>query len=78
MLIFAKKYADLIGWIAFATGLLGAILNAAGVEYRSLMFTAWAVSNVSWIIQSYLQKNTPLMLQSLAFSGTTAWGIFTL
>lgn len=66
-----------IQWVGCFFGVLGAGLLAANNEYAGWGFVAFLASNVAWITYGFLTRAAGLLLQQVAFTGTSLYGIWT-
>lgn len=68
---------QLLEWVGGCTmGVLGALILALNVPWSGYGWILFLVSNLSWMRYAVLTKTTSIFVMQIAFTSTTAIGLF--
>jgi hypothetical protein len=72
------EIADILRWIASATGMIAAIMVAAnaGARVSGIGFIIFSVSSLIWIATSVMGGNSPLAVQNVVLLGINLFGVY--
>lgn len=65
-----------LGWGGALTGIVGALLLALKKDYSKWGWLSFLASNGFWLAYSLASETTSLMVQTIAFTGTSLLGLW--